>query len=288
VWDALAHLPRLGDVAEVHRGLEFQSPIAEHVSRSSRPNFQPGIMNVDDGFEPYTIFPSSYIDVSPEHIRRGIDFLMQATKSKILANAARLSRGPWTIAAVIDEQGLVATQRFHGIWPKRAIPLELLAAVLNGPVANAFVSTRRTSRDNQKRFIEQIPFPIVTTAQTQSIITLVQQYRAIRALWRTYPERGHELEPACLDLLRQIDAAVLTAYDLPPRLEKELLDHFAGYPRPGPVRFDRYYPPGFRPAIPWRVFISEEFRGSGARQTLQRLPVLNDPIISAMVADLDE
>jgi hypothetical protein len=54
------------------------------------------------------------------------------------------------------------------------------------------------------------------------------------------------------------------------------------------VHFDRYYPPGFRPAIPWRVFISEEFRVSGARQTLQRLPVLNDPIISAMVADLDE
>jgi len=84
-----------------------------------------------------------------------------------------------------------------------------------------------------------------------------------------------------------MDAEILTAYDLPPRLERELLDYFAGHQRPGPVKFDRYYPPDFRPAIPWRDYISEEFRASTARRTLERLPVINDPIISAMVEDLD-
>lgn len=86
----------------------------------------------------------------------------------------------------------------------------------------------------------------------------------------------------------QIDAEVLAAYDLSPRLEKELLDYFAGYKRPGPVQFDRYYPPGFRPAIPWRMYISKEFRASSARRTLERLPVINDPVITAVVNALDE
>jgi hypothetical protein len=291
VWDALAHLPKLGDMVGIHRGIEhkdFRDRITEFVSYSSKPGFQPGIITVDDGFEPYTVLSSSYIDANPEHFRAGNHFLMAVEKPKIIANAARLSRGPWTIAAVIDEQSLVATQHFHGIWPTINIPLELLAAILNSPIANAFISTRRTSRHNQKRVIEQIPFPIFATAQTQSIMTLVRKYQTTRGLWRTYPERGYEFESLCLDLMQQIDAAVLTAYDLPPRLEKELLDHFAGHQRPGPVHFDRYYPPDFRPAIPWRVFISEDFRASSARRTLERLPVINDPIISAMAADLDE
>ncbi|MFL5800745.1 MAG: N-6 DNA methylase [Roseiflexaceae bacterium] len=291
VWDALAHLQQLGEVIETHRGIEhknFRGQMAELISHSSRPGFHAGIINVDDGFEPYTMFPSRYIDVNPEHFRGGNHFLMSVAKPKIIANAARLSRGPWTIAAVIDEQGLVATQQFHGIWPKTAVPLEILAALLNGPVANAFVSTRRTSRHNQARVIKQVPFPQFTTAQTQAIVTLVTRYRSLRALWRTQPEHAHEFEQACLDVMRQIDATVLAAYDLPPRLERELLDYFAGHPRPGPVRFDRYYPPNFLPAVPWRVFISEEFHASSARRTLERLPVINDPIISAMVADLDE
>jgi hypothetical protein len=85
----------------------------------------------------------------------------------------------------------------------------------------------------------------------------------------------------------QIDAEVLSAYDLPPRLERELLDYFTGYERPGPVRFDRYFPSDFRPAIPLRDYISAEFRSSTARRTLERLPVLNDPVISEMIESLD-
>jgi hypothetical protein len=209
-------------------------------------------------------------------------------RPKIIANAARLSEGHWTIAAAIDNQGIMATQRFHGVWPTNSVSLELLAAVLNGPIANAYVSTHRTSRDNQIRFIKQIPFPPFTTAQTQAIISLVEQYCSYRVQWREHPEQANEFERTCGDILRQIDATVLEAYDLPPRLEKQLLDFFAGYLRPGPVRFDRYYPADFRPAIPWRLYISEAFRASSARRTLERLPMLRDPAISAMVQTLDD
>jgi hypothetical protein len=292
VWNALAHLPQLGSVAEIHRGIEYNRPLKTHapelVDEHPRPGFVAGLLNVREGFEPYDISTVRFLNIDPE-VMLYEAYKLPWEQPKVLANAARLSRGSWVIAAAIDEQGLIATQRFHGIWPRGDIPLEIFAALLNSPIANAFVKLHpATNRDNQKRVIEQIPFPTLTTAQTQSIMTLVRQYQTTRGLWRIYPERGYEFESLCLDLMQQIDAAVLTAYDLPPRLEKELLDHFAGHQRAGPVHFDRYYPPDFRPAIPWRVFISEGFRASSARRTLERLPVLNDPIISAMAADLDE
>jgi hypothetical protein len=291
VWDALSYLPTLGTIADIHRGIEYNLSLKAHaaqlVADFPRPGFRTGLLNVQEGFEPYNIFKIKYLNTEPE-VMLYEAYKLPWERPKIIANAARLSEGHWTIAAVIDLQGLVATQNFHGIWPTVELPLELLVAILNGPVANAYVSTHRTSRHNQVRVIKQIPFPSFTVAQTQTIVSLVEQYRSYRAQWRAHPEQAEEFERACGDILRQIDAAVLGAYDLPPKLEKELLDFFAGYPRPGPVRFDRYYPADFRPAIPWRLYISEAFRASSARRTLERLPVLRDPAISAVVQALDD
>jgi hypothetical protein len=129
--------------------------------------------------------------------------------------------------------------------------------------------------------------PSLNPTQSETVVALVRQYQRSRSQWLEQPEHASVFLEQCRALLWQIDAEVLAAYDLPPRLERELLDYFAGYPRPGPVPFDRYYPPDFRPAIPWRDYISEEFRASTARQTLERLPVINDPAVSAMVEELD-
>ena len=94
----------------------------------------------------------------------------------------------------------------------------------------------------------------------------------------TSPETGCRATP--------LDAELLAAYDLPPRVERELLDYFAGHRRPGPVAFDRYYPEGFGPALPLRMLVSGELGRASANQTLQRVPVLRDPVISEMLAEL--
>jgi hypothetical protein len=208
-------------------------------------------------------------------------------KPKVIANAARKSRGAWTIESATDEMGLICSQRFHGIWPTGNVPIEIITAVLNGPVANAFVETQRPQRDNQIRLVEQIPFPSFEQKQILSIVSLINDYRSYREQWLAHPERSDYFERICHQLMLQIDAEVLAAYNLPPRLERELLEYFAGHQRPGPVKFDRYYPPDFRPAIPLRDYISAEFRGSTVRNTLARLPVLHDPVISDMVENLD-
>ena len=289
--DELTHLPRLGETANVHRGIEYNITFKDYVDKlvsdSPRTGFAPGLVNTREGFEPYGVFSHQYLNIDPDAMLYKA-YQRPWDQPKVIANASRISRDRWVIAGAVDKQGLVCYQQFHGIWPKGGMPVEVLAAVVNGPVANAFVSIHRTSRDNQVRIVRQIPVPMFTAPQTQSIVALVRDYRRLRGQWLQSGYEAHHFEPECREIVWQIDAEVLAAYDLPPRLERRLLDYFEGFQRPGPVQFDRYYPPDFRPSIPWRVFISEDFRASTARQTLERLPVIVDPAISAVVQELVE
>ncbi|MBP1467801.1 N-6 DNA methylase [Candidatus Chloroploca sp. M-50] len=293
VWEALSRLPRLGDVAEVHRGIEYRVPMSSHkaelVSSEPRSGFAAGLVSAKDNFEPFFTGKFAFLNTDAS-VMLYEAYKLPWDRPKVIVNAARLSRGPWRIAAVIDHQGLVCYQRFHGIWAKANTSLEEIASVLNSPLANAFLYTNPAAggRDNQIRAIEDIPFPDFTTAQTQTLVILVNQYRLYRSQWLQNPDQAEELEETCRQLLAQIDAEVLSAYELPPRLEKQLLDTFAGYQRPGPVHFTGYYPTDFRPAIPWRIFISQGFQNAGARSTISRLPVLNDPVISVAVRELDD
>ena len=89
-------------------------------------------------------------------------------------------------------------------------------------------------------------------------------------------------------MLRSIDAEVLKAYDLPPRTERALLDYFSELRRPGPVNFSEYFPSSFKPFIPWHEFQSGEFRHASVDATLERLPSIDDPIITKSMAHLHE
>ena len=71
---------------------------------------------------------------------------------------------------------------------------------------------------------------------------------------------------------------MLRAYDLPPRLERQLLDLFTGVERKGVgldgpdghSTFRGYYPPGFTSALPLHVVISERFERAAADRTVER------------------
>jgi hypothetical protein len=108
-----------------------------------------------------------------------------------------------------------------------------------------------------------------------------------RQVWRNGPPSRDE-ESACLDLMMAIDAAVLAGYDLAPRLERELLDRFAGERRPGPVTLDRYYPEDFQAAIPLRVYISDEYRDASVKATLHRVLPIHEPGLTGLIEELAE
>lgn len=245
VWDALANLPRFGDVAETHRGTEYILPFkeneAELVSNVPRTGFIQGLDHVTVDFEAYSTQYFCYLNTDPKLMRTNA-YKLPWDKPKIIANAARLSRGPWTIAAAIDEQGLVCYQNFHGIWPKGNVPLEVIAALLNSPVANAFLSTHQISRHNKKGTIDTIPIPRLNFSQTHLIVSLVGEYRSYREQWRTQPDHSDYYEGHCRGIMMQIDAELLAAYNLPMHLEQELLKYFDGFRRPGPISLTQVKP----------------------------------------------
>lgn len=245
IWDALAELSHMERVAEIHRGIEYNVPLDENksylVSTIEQLGFVKGLASVTDEFEPYATISSLYLNIDHK-LMRGNAYQHPWEQSKIIANAARLSRGPWTIAASVDEQGLVCYQRFHGIWPKGELPLEVIAALLNGPVANAYISTHRTSRDNKIETIEQIPIPKLSLSQIRLIVSLVREYMSYREQWRSQPERAEYFEGRCRGIISQIDAELLSAYNLPMHLEQELIKYFDGYKRPGPILLTQVKP----------------------------------------------
>jgi hypothetical protein len=227
--EQLKELTPLGLVADIHRGIEYIDSVEEHVSIGPKQGFIPGLQNVEDGLEPYIIRPWRYLQVDPV-VMRTKAYLFPWTKKKVIANAARISRGPWRIVAAIDEEGLVCYQRLHGIWPKDDTPLELIAAVLNGPVANALLSASETTRDNLIKEIKAIPLPQLSAQDIALVRELVHAYHSLPD--RRSDQVEEQYDDLYDDLRVQIDTIILSGYALPDWLEAKLMDFIGSAKRP--------------------------------------------------------
>ena len=289
IWERLRSYERFGSIAEAHRGIEYNPPLKlnreKFVSLHPREGFQKAIDNVGRGFEPFVLHACVFMNTSPNVMRRN-SYLYPWSKPKVIANAARLSRGPWRISASPNYDGLVCYKNFFGIWPRGEFPIEVLAALLNAPVANAYLWTY-DSRENRKVTVEDIPIPKLDGPYIEDLTNLVRTYIQYRHEWLANPFEEVKAEENCRQLLAKIDAVILQAYDLPPRLERQLLDCFSGYQRPGPVEFTEYYPRSFKPFIPWHLYTSGVLERAAAGVTLRRLRVIDDPIISSALANLE-
>jgi hypothetical protein len=152
-----------------------------------------------------------------------------------------------------------------------------LAAVLNSPVANAYISVHDFKIDVRKRTLEGIPLPRWGNEEITVLERLVSAYEhAVKS-----PLSSSDSERKLL----AIDAFVLRGYALPPRLERQLLDFFQGAQRPVPFQFVEYFPPGFAPTIPLWMYLSEDFRKCSARYLLSTVPRITDP---ALIEALEE
>jgi hypothetical protein len=103
--------------------------------------------------------------------------------------------------------------------------LLVLCAILNGPVANAFIAVHSPANRIRATAVAQIPVPSILP---ERVASLVSEYTSLvndRQLLRDDSER-------LSTLLMAIDAAVLAAYDLPPRMERDLLAYFNDSERP--------------------------------------------------------
>lgn len=269
VWNRIGTYPCLHEVAMVKTGIRYKSSIPENllVQNSEFPDSKKGIFNVTPGFYQYIAIDTVYMSTKKEH--------MQSTAikcpwdlPKVILPASRMSRGRWRFAGAIDTQKRVFSRRFYGAWPKSSISVHTLAAILNSPVAQAFVYCNVSGRDILIKTYEDIPIPKIEDIQKNEEIIANRVRRYLTEL-KSAPSQAYKT-------LLEIDAEILKLYRLPPKLERQLLDIFWGQERDIPFEFKGYIPPEMASWIPLHIYLSNAFREGTVEKILKRIPVIQD------------
>lgn len=277
VWDYLSSHHTLNEVAELHRGLEWNKPLttkggAETGNRAKLVRREPaeGYLR---GVAPQTILnvfqtpETCYLSAREEDQRRNA-YKHPWQKPKAILYKFSRSRGPWRMASFPDQVGLACFEAYIGVWPKSDNWDEwLLSAVLNSPVANAFVHTREGKFHVTIETLKLIPIPYFTDAQSEQLRLLISEYRNATAS----PMIIHTDEPE--RLLLAIDALVLDGYRLPPRLETQLLEFFRGHnqERPTSHYFGDYLPPDCEVYFSLSQHLSSTFKDATAGEMRKRM-----------------
>lgn len=236
VWQYLANNKTLGEVASIHRGLEWE--VEQTHSSASKPQkgYKRGLHLIDDSLAQFRFKKLVYVNCLADDARGGA-LNLPWHKPKIICSAARMSRGPWRMAAAADVKGLVASQQFFGIWPEDdAFNLSSLTAILNSPVANAFSFAHDTEHRLRVETMKRVPLP--AQLLSSDIRTLIHEYTEVvrnddGPLFALGSRSAEEI-------LLEIDAKVLAAYDLPPRLERKVLALLNEGERPCGHKFGPY------------------------------------------------
>lgn len=272
VWERLADNPRMGEIVEIRKGVEYDTTKLDGkyenaVFDERRPNTIPGVHASTGAFTQYVLFKHQYFSTDPALQRREA-WNYDWNAPKVIAPAARLSRGPWRYSAIIDRDGLVASRLHYAFWPTMAdISVEAIAAILNSPIGAAYAYAYGSQKTVAKRTYQSIPLPdlAVFREAAPQLGELVKSYMfEVRQSLRD--------EHKCRDLLLSIDAWVLKLYDLPPKLERQLLDLFWGAERRVGFPFSGYIPPEKTSWIPLWMYLSPAYEKSSVESLWQRLP----------------
>ena len=290
IWEYLSDNPKLVDIAKIHKGLEWNIPLKKNlellVSSVPRVGFKKGLDKAHGKLECYYAHGFVYLNVEKKFSRTSAHFLPWE-RPKVIANAQIIGRGPWRVCAFPDREGLVCYHNLTGIWPRDALTIEAIAAILNSSLANAALFVQEGKRDNKIRSIESIPIPPLEILDYKKIDELVQGYQKIRSE-RTDSLCKESDNREFVKYLREIDGLILKAYDLPPRLERQLLDFFRGYPRPVPFPFPDYFPADFKPCIPLYQYLKMDMKQTSAGKLLKRIEPIDSEAIHEFVLDLEE
>lgn len=294
VWETLKGNPRVRDVALVGRGIEYKGKAARNgkpvVSESKRAGFSPGFAGVSRNHQAvYSEPPSCWL--ATDAILIGNPRQGRATRMpQVLLNMGRTSRFRWRIKPMLDASGRDVKNNFAIIRPTRLGDYALyLWAVLNSPIASAFVASRTMRKHNYEGIIGDIPLPPERSNMAEVVAAAIE-YRQLAGIRDAEAakeataasshsplfDNGVEAvqvtpEVAVREALLRLDAAILRAYALPVRIERQLLDYFNGNVRAGVgCTFGDYYPPGFKSLVPLHKFISSAYRGSTVDQVAAR------------------
>jgi hypothetical protein len=237
VWNALADNPVLANIAAVAKGLDYLGclPSGSVTYRDQEvPGSRAGFVRLDRHVQLHGLPKLYWMSLAPSVIsspRSGtaVDI------PQVLLNYARASRGPWRLKALIDKLGHPVTSNFIPVRPTSpAYSLEILWALLNSPVANAYAFSHLGKRHNIVGDIRRIPMP--KPGSFERVQAAADAYLAAASSPGTNP-------PNLQKLLLRVDCEVLGLYSLPFELEQSLLGLFTDWERVGvPFSQNRYLP----------------------------------------------
>jgi len=272
-------------------------------SLTEKPGFIQGYKNLKGELQTHLTPELIWLNLNPKIInaKRGGATL---NIPQVLQAYSPTDRDPWRHKAFIDPAGRPVTSRFLIIRPKaKQVSLESLWALCCSPLANAFTFARSSKRDITIGILRSLPIPIFTEENVVRLEAAVCRYfdaaRGFAAKFQKSATNGDarkkankrtksttttelplfQNEPtseaisAAKEQLRalhwRVDAEVLRLYNLPSKLERELLDIFDGVLRVGvPFEQTRYIPCEFRDMLTLDEFlrITDEWDATEARR----------------------
>lgn len=289
VWMYLSAGPTLDDYATIGQGLAHKGRDLPNgswtIHEPAKRGDTLGFSGISDDLTIVALPALVGINVADDvllHVRFGLPY----GRPQVLLNYAPVARKPWKLKATLDAKGHALTSRFSAIRPRDDGPSALyLWALLNSPVANAFAYDMLGKRDILIGTMRTMPVPARSPMHEAAIKQAATRYRELAIAKAAAKPGTNDLfnqkasltasaptAAAVLAALLAMDAAVLHAYDLPPRLERRLLDLFTEVERKGVgldgsdghSTFRGYYPPGFTAYVPLHELISDSFALSTA------------------------
>lgn len=277
VWEYCQSFSHLAKVAEAGRGLEYKTKPKKGEAYNRKKHLQPNVQTISDhkfagavrGYDKFarnimlTETPELFwMNLAPEVISRP-RWGTETGTPQVLLNSIRVGDGPWRLKALIDSKGYPVTTRFIVVRSKiREWSLEVIWAILNSPLANAYTYCHSLERNNQTGMIRNLPIPNYDPYSLHRLNNLVRNY------FDLYDSKGKILHDEvdtkeARHRMLAIDAEVMKLYNLPPKLERQVLDLFDEWERKGvDFKFDRYFPKDFDSWIPLHEYLSEEYQRS--------------------------
>lgn len=283
VWDHCGSFGKLREIATAGQGFSFRSENSPEFPDGLTQTIQKAKQGYEAGFYGMSSPAFSYLLPPLTPMLRDLRAISRKRSGyecgipQVVMNRAPVGRGPWRNVAYMDSKGYPTRDRFIVV---RSVASEFshlaIWAILNSPLANAYTKSFSSKRDILSGTLLEMPIPDFAPEKIheieESALAYISAAKAIsnlstadtpkanlsRSVNHSAPDLpGMELfdlpsdsELESLKYLHwRMDAAILRLYQLPPKLERRLLDYFVGQARVGvPFEQTEYYPAEFKGA----------------------------------------
>ncbi len=224
LWKTLGdRLGTLGDIATVNSGIRLRKGDRTSESQTKRDNRDKPYINRVDFVRPFALLvgpnlrPTLWLRYGPHLDRARKPELFEGTK--VLINSNRNPGSAWRLVAAVSRETLYVSENFHVVISNGDVNEEVITAVLNSPIANAWFDSRSRKRKVIQGVLMELPFPSFDKIVAREISKKVREMeKVVIAKWRKKTEGMFFDEPTdtpnAARLLCEIDELVYDAYGI--------------------------------------------------------------------------